>query len=717
MLRKLLGTGLLLATLAGCTKLEGKPCTSDVDCATEGGLCNTSVGLCYADSEVDTCTPACAAYEACTTGGCKPRFTRLTIQAPMAGALLDAGTVQVVAQLEVTEAFKNTTQFPPMLNFTAEQTGGGALGTFANPSSDDAGTYRISWTPPAVEASFILGAAHLDADAGLSDSVNVTVDGVLPVFTASVPSFEAGAPDGGTTYADPGAAGFWPRDQQVPVEVRTDEANLDPDSIRVALLGTDGDAGPAMPATPVTTGCDAGFCGVALVNLWEPAFDAFRGTMTVDVQGRDRAGNLGTLSSPAPQVNVTRWKWAFSLPAGTIRTSPAVGAQGIIYVGTNATTEGKVLALKPDGTTSWEASVGPVASLAVGGEDGGVESIYVAVNTTSNRAALYALSSADGGTRVRCPSGTAVYNGQAQSAMAVGTIGTPPDQLEAGMAVVNNGANTRLIGVRPEASSGEECSISNPTFGVPETIQDGPLVANGSTVLYPTAAATIVSYGFFGANLDWTASTGGQLVNGLALTGSNLVGGGGSIATQGGLYSVTLPVSGTTTTATLLSGTSGGRVWNPLVGTGGTIAFFGQDTGSTQGDLKRYDLPGQTLASPSILDVDVLKYAPALGADGVLYTASSASVVTARSANDLSERWMVPLPAASTASVALDCARSPSGAPASGRRGTLYVPAGATLHAIIVDSPGLGQGTAAWPKYQHDARNTGNPATPITNCP
>jgi len=300
--------------------------------------------------------------------------------------------------------------------------------------------------------------------------------------------------------------------------------------------------------------------------------------------------------------------------------------------------------------------------------------------------------------------------------MAVTMTGNAPDRFETGIAIVNNGGSTRLNGVRPEASIAEQCVTSNPGFGIPETPPDGPLVADGGTVLYPTVAATIVSYTFFNFALDWTASTGGQLVNGLALTGEQLVGGGGSISTQGGLYAVTLPVSGTTTTATLLPGTSGGRVWNPIVGPDGDLAFFGQDTGSAQGDLKRYDLPGQTL-SPPILGVGVLKYAPALGSDGVLYTASSANVVTARSANNLNQLWAVTLPAASTASVALDCARSPSGAPESGQRGTLYVPAGGTLHAIIVDSPGLNQGTGAWPKFQHDARNTGNPSTPITHCP
>lgn len=65
----------------------------------------------------------------------------------------------------------------------------------------------------------------------------------------------------------------------------------------------------------------------------------------------------------------------------------------------------------------------------------------------------------------------------------------------------------------------------------------------------------------------------------------------------------------------------------------------------------------------------------------------------------------------------LDCLRDPSGqAVVNARVGVLYVTAETKIHAFIVDSPGLDP-DAPWPKYQHDARNTGNPATLITRCP
>jgi hypothetical protein len=65
----------------------------------------------------------------------------------------------------------------------------------------------------------------------------------------------------------------------------------------------------------------------------------------------------------------------------------------------------------------------------------------------------------------------------------------------------------------------------------------------------------------------------------------------------------------------------------------------------------------------------------------------------------------------------LDCNRQAEGSLASAFSGVLYaVTRDGKVHAIVVDSRGLDT-SAPWPKYQHDARNTGNPATPITSCP
>jgi len=116
--------------------------------------------------------------------------------------------------------------------------------------------------------------------------------------------------------------------------------------------------------------------------------------------------------------------------------------------------------------------------------------------------------------------------------------------------------------------------------------------------------------------------------------------------------------------------------------------------------------------------------APVLGRQGILYTASyTGSVVgvgevSAWNATNLTNVWRLSDSVGRTnASPTLDCARNADGTAVSAPHGVLYVPSiDGKLYAFVVDSRGLDP-DAPWPKYQHDARNTGNPNTPISSCP
>lgn len=89
-------------------------------------------------------------------------------------------------------------------------------------------------------------------------------------------------------------------------------------------------------------------------------------------------------------------------------------------------------------------------------------------------------------------------------------------------------------------------------------------------------------------------------------------------------------------------------------------------------------------------------------------------------ASSLAPLWNVDLGidlSTKDTSPTLDCRRDTGGGGITGATtGTLYFVGTTKLYAFVVDSPGLAP-NAPWPKFQHDARNTGNPATPITNCP
>jgi hypothetical protein len=116
-----------------------------------------------------------------------------------------------------------------------------------------------------------------------------------------------------------------------------------------------------------------------------------------------------------------------------------------------------------------------------------------------------------------------------------------------------------------------------------------------------------------------------------------------------------------------------------------------------------------------------LRGAPAVGRGGNLYTVNTDGEVRAWTPGSTAPLWATKLePGAGEAtnlSPTLDCLREPSGqAVVNSRLGVLYVTAETQVHAFIADSPGLDP-EAPWPKYQHDARNTGNPDTPVLRCP
>jgi hypothetical protein len=607
--------------------------------------------------------------------------------------------------------------FPESLNFRVARNDGGTVETLSQVSRN-AGVYTAQWTPPG-EGVFLLTAAYPETG-GPSTTVQLTVDKTPPTFTVTVPPADAGvATDGGAAYGDPSLANAWRRDQVVPVEIRTDEPNLDQGSLMVALRGTDGGVVSGIPVTPFAQGesCDAGFCGVAQVRLWETSFNAFRGTMQIAVQGKDKAGNTG---DGAGSVNVTRWKWVFDASAGgtfTIKTPPAVGAQGVIYFGTVAGSTGRVFAIQPWGGKQWDVDTGAVVSgPAIGIADAGTENVYVGVNP-GGKAALVALNSGSGSEVVRCE----LANGQIASNLVL--TQTPVETVAGAVNVSVDPVTTQgvLQTVRPRGAA-TQCSTTEPV-AISQVSSDGlgPLVVKDQQVFFADDTFQVTSYrlGTNTVQSGWPVQT-NLLVNGLALAGDAVVGGNAGLArTQGRLFSIptqgvsTPPASPTWSYTT----TSNIRVFQPIVGSG-NIVFFGTDNLSGAAGLAAVSLGGNTLKA-SHSGAGVFRGAPVLGQGGVLYAAASegSGSVGAWSAESVTNAWvLVGSTGAASASPALDCARDGAGTARAEQVGVLYVPAGGKLYAFVVDSRGLDP-SAPWPKFQHDARNTGNPATPVSSCP
>jgi outer membrane protein assembly factor BamB len=708
MLRKVLGTVLLLGALAGCTA-PLRACESDTDCS-GGGVCDLERKLCFsASAEGNACAPACAPYQACTLSNvCVPRYTALVVT-PGDGGVVGAGPVEVRAELVVGAGFAGN--FPERLNFNVAGSGGGAGVTLASAPGSE-GVYTTQWTP-AGEGEFLLTAAYPEAG-GPSTTVRLTADTTGPSFVVFVPPADAGVADGGTTYGDPALANAWRRDQVVPVEIRTNEPHLDVGTVTVALLGTDGGTAPAVAVTPSSGACDAGFCGVAQLNLWEPPFEAFRGTMTIAVQGEDTVGNSG---SGSENINVTRWKWTFDGAAGAIRSGPAIGAEGTVYLGTNASSSGKVFALTPEGTLRWESPVGAVVGgPVVGAFDGGTELVYVGANS-ANEGTLYALHGGDGGTRQTCNA----PNGAFEGGLALGKTTTA--QVETAVSVYNSNTGAIIVGIRPGASvpcpliespaTGEQIPVI--TAGTPVVMQNDSIFFAGSA----SGAPKITSYAF-GSGVprnSWPVNP-PAVTRSLALVGSDLIG--GAAATDfvaGGLFKI--PQEGAADVTRLFpAGTAwSSRVFSLAVGsaleTPDNVFFGSEPTGSI--NFHRLNLTSAAVQTAS--SSPAIRATPVVGVNGNVYTATTNGTVRAWSADTLSPQWTLS-PGLGTvdASPTLDCPRDASGALVSGSHGVLYVPVVGKLYAFVVDSRGLDT-SAPWPKYQHDSRNTGNPATPITSCP
>lgn len=736
MLRKLLGAGLLLTTLAGCTKLAGRTCTSDSDCG-EQGTCDVSVGLCYAadtEPELDpsACTPACAEYQACTKTGCNPRFTALNILSPAPNALVGSAPVQVSAQLVVNPAYADKTQLPDMLSFGATRSGGGDIGSFG-PVTRTGDTYTASWTPPNAQAAFTLTVSHPMAAAVQSAAVNVTVDTVPPTFAITFPAAPPRA-QGSTTQADerdpaPGYDVAFRRDESVTVAISADEPV---NTVKLTVTGIGPGGTPGQAQAPVTvqpgSGCDGGpvFCGHVTVDLSTLDMRDVRGTADFRVEGQDGAGNHASANSG---LKVTRWRWAFE-SAGAIKGAPAVGGKGAVYFGTSET-NGKLFSLNPNGSLNWDLALGQIAgSPAVGtARSGNEEYVYVAAKASGSGGGtfLYALKGSDKSQVAKCP-GTGSFGASlVESAIAVGStatdLGAGLVNVETAVGIVNS-AQSRIVGIRPDTLPVDPCiSATNTNPATPPTIPGASLVMKGEDVFYganAAAGARLTSY-TVGSNLprtNWPVIT-DYVPWGLALLGDKVYGGQASTTNpaMGNLFSTPQSAASAGSNVSPLYPSSGSaRVFGPSIGNSNWI-YFGTETVSSA-DLVRLSIDSPSMAQNAVGSTPI-RAAPVLGKNDLVYTVASDGKVAAWGANGLGQIWSESLPGVSNLDVSpvLDCRRDAAGSPVpQSSVGWLYVAAGTSVYSLIVDSPGLDP-SAPWPKFQHDARNTGNPDTPITNCP
>jgi hypothetical protein len=435
-------------------------------------------------------------------------------------------------------------------------------------------------------------------------------------------------------------------------------------------------------------------------------FDAYDGQLQVRVSANNLQGAPGESSVGLP---ITRQRWVFD-SGGGIKGSPAVGPSQAVYFATIGA-GGSVFAVNPDGTLAREwAGFGSVeASPAVGVSPD--ELVYVAGADAGVNAFLYALSGVDGGVVMKWgATDTTPLNASFEGAVGLGTTaaGAPSADYETAIALADY-MNGHIVGLRPKADLPLQPSGPSTGAGVPTPVTEMAFV--GLNVFYAESNGELRSLshvgGNFTANSAWSGpgralvGGGGQAVAGPAFDGLRAIGAVQSRAiaavdsVDGGLTNA-FPASGATA-APGIPVVGATNVYAGMTLVGGPVLLKG-NAGVPGGDVVTMQTSAQISA------------APVLGDGDWIYTADSAGLLQAWQQSDFTPHWSKQLEGTVSASPNLACGS------AAGHPGTLYVATEAgKLYSIVVDSHGL-DSSAPWPKYQHDARNTGNPAT-MLSCP
>ena len=706
-----------LGLMVGCSVPSlgelSRACVVDEDCDPIA-VCEQSKekAICVRKPDViapDLCEPGCLAHQVCTTEGCKQRFSAVKLREPADFTLLNGGTISIVAELK--ERYVTEAEWPALV-FLATRSDGSPAGSILTPTRNG-NTYTALWPVPSLDESVTVAVAF--ADANLRDTVTVRIDTTPPSFSTGIyvpPARTVGMAGVQADHRDIAAGDEYSfrRDEFASVVISSNDYTVRQVQVTVTGIGPDGGSGRT--EAPVTVDfCPDGsaFCGdrTIALDLSVPEMRAFRGVMKFQVSGRDAAGNYGT--SFERELRVTRWKWAFTA-AGRIEGTPAVGNQGHIYFGTNTGTRaGKTFGIDQEGTKKWVVDSGDViGSPAVGGGVGADEYVYVSAKTAEG-SVLYALRGS-GGEKARCSHST---NFDAPAATTVGIVGG----LETAATIYNASAQANIARIQPDSAGGTGC-LDISSSAIPRSIS-GAVVMKGQNIFYGTQDAAVASYDLstesrrigwpqiFPVAVPGLAIVGEQIFASSGIGGSNSLGGLSKISVEGGAVETIYPVTGSA------------RVFNFAIGNGERV-YFGAETTASK-DLYSLSLMSGAYATLLASGVGTLRGAPVVGLGGTFYTVNTDGDVRAWLPDSTESLWGTKLEQgageATNISPTLDCLRDAAGQAVAGSRlGVLYVAADTKVYAFIVDSPGLDP-DAPWPKYQHDARNTGNPATPISRCP
>ena len=682
----------------------GASCNADGYCVEQGTGGGSGGGGGGAGGGMGTCAPCGDGgneFQVCVGGACVAKYQKLEWEAPVEGSFTADASVALRAKLTV-----GAPSVAPWPSVSVKFEKGGAAGPVATL------TYANGFYEGAQVLADGVWKATVSSvgDAGLSAVVNFTVDTVAPVLTMRVPPVPYGNDGGPVNHLDTNFPNAWKRDDKVVVQVTANEpvrffsvmVNGIPGAGVVPIISA------ALPAEcPAEfSDCDASNCGCFEANLWVPSMEAFSGEFTVTAGATDLAGNRG--EHDAGTLRVTRLRW--TRPMGkAMKATPAIGSDGVVYAAGTDGIAGYVWAVDENGDLKWQsADLGEIeASPSVAKvPDGGPEIVFYASKSGSN-AWLGALRT-DNGTNydpnlIRCAIGGASEAPPSPTVMASGlSVGAVTVLGNSVCAYIANATSmTRAVSQIATASVATSANLTN-------------VVALGDRVAFADVSGNVVAYsigslGNWSSTPIWSATLGGGgVIRGLAvhgpLTGRKIVGGGGPGVGQ--LFQLNDAMNGTIDWKYPAGGAT--STWGPSVLDQSNI-FYGIDT-----PVKEIQRRGQSDAGflQKTL-VSATNATPLIGSDGSLYVTTVAGEVIALEIDRLRILWNSgPILTDVRASPTLDCNRRyPT------RSGLLYLAStNGNLASVFVDDRKLG--TAAWPKYQHDSANSGNPDWPLNpGCP
>ena len=334
-------------------------------------------------------------------------------------------------------------------------------------------------------------------------------------------------------------------------------------------------------------------------------------------------------------------KWKFTT-GGAIGSSPAIGADGTLYVGSS---DKNLYAINPDGTQKWAfATGGNVGTSPAIGADG---TIYLGSDDNN----LYAVN--PNGTQKWQFLSSGPFMGAAPTIGADGTI-----------YVSHYGGDNNLYAINPDGTQKWQFAAAGTVYSSPAIGADGTVYIAGGPNPGTTYLYALTDGGQGTVTQKWAFAVTDGCGN-CQIGGSPAIGADGTIyfdSNNGFLYAVT--ANGTEKWKFATSNELHG---SPAIGADGTVYFAGggndgivyalADNGTSYTEKWQFDTSG-----------DIDGQAPAIGADGTVYVGSQdrpvdGSGVLFAITNSGGQKW---------AFFVANSGDGPSDSPAIGADGTIY---------------------------------------------